>query len=94
MSATWSSGLFDAARGCDIGRRSWAIRESSAMRIEVRRGASLVLLEGLFQPCGDEGAGRRARWDANETLRVGEMLGVRDEEGWRRGVREWQVSEG
>ena len=40
-SATWSSGLFDAMRGCDVGRRSWAIRESLAMKIEgVTRGES------------------------------------------------------
>jgi len=29
LSATWSSGLFDAARGYDVGQRSWAIRKSS-----------------------------------------------------------------
>jgi len=34
-SAKWSSGLFNAAHGCDVGRRSWAICESCSVRGEV-----------------------------------------------------------
>ena len=44
----------------DVGS-PWVMRESSTMRVGVRRGASLDLLEGKCQSCGNEG-GRGRVW--------------------------------
>jgi len=48
----------------------WAIRESSAVRIGARRGASLVLFEERCQSCGNESGKRRFEGEARKSERL------------------------
>jgi len=74
--ATWSGGLFDAARGGDIGRRIGVICESSATWIRARRGAGLVLDRERRQLRDGESGRQERREGRGEESKAGERVGA------------------
>jgi len=68
MHPTWSSGHSEVAHACCISRRSHPIRESSAMRIGVRQGSGLVLVEEKCRSYSYKGGWHQWTGEAGERL--------------------------
>ena len=65
---TWSSGHSEVAHAHCISQQSCPICESSAMRIGVRQGSGLVLVEEKCRSCSYKGGWHRWTGEAGERL--------------------------